>query len=344
MKKILCLFLVLIFLWSTLLGCNDTSDINVDDTSDDTEETTSDTSKIQNTEPFVLESPVEDFEYEVNENGGITITKYIGNETNIVIPSKIDNKNVTDIGAFAFTANDNIIYLKIPSSVISVKNSAFWHCSSLTTVILSQNLTELQASVFEDCSALTDIELPESLTQIGSRAFANCSSLKYIEIKSNCINEYSWMAFDSSGLEAVLLPNGIEILPNRIFFNTNITDIVLPSTVKEIDVRAFGNCYELESITLNDGLTTIDTEAFSSSKLVEIVIPQTVEHITELVFLNCESLQKVKFEGNAPDTYIKSALEGVYVSPGNVHYTIYYHSTAEGFTSSEWYGYQTEIW
>ena len=42
------------------------------------------------------------FEYEVNEDGGVTITKYTGNDTEVVIPSKIGGKKVTSIGDKAF--------------------------------------------------------------------------------------------------------------------------------------------------------------------------------------------------------------------------------------------------
>jgi hypothetical protein len=44
-----------------------------------------------------------DFEYSVNRDGTLTITKYIGTEKNVVVPSGIDGKAVTKIGEYAFT-------------------------------------------------------------------------------------------------------------------------------------------------------------------------------------------------------------------------------------------------
>lgn len=57
--------------------------------------------------------PVEDFEYEENEDGGITITRYIGEETEVVIPEKINEKNVTVIGKDAFSFILHLEFVKI---------------------------------------------------------------------------------------------------------------------------------------------------------------------------------------------------------------------------------------
>ena len=76
----------------------------------------------------------------------------------------------------------------------------------------------------------------------------------------------------------------------------------------------------------------------------EIVIPKTVEVVTEIDFDQCSGLEKVKFEGNAPASFEYSdSVMGVW-EPYYVHFTVYYHEGAEGFTSPEWFGYPTEIW
>lgn len=42
------------------------------------------------------------FEYEVTEDGTVTITQYTGNEAEVIIPSKIDGKTVTNIANDVF--------------------------------------------------------------------------------------------------------------------------------------------------------------------------------------------------------------------------------------------------
>ena len=103
-------------------------------------------------------------------------------------------------------------------------------------------------------------------------------------------------------------------------------------------MNAFGSCSDLESITLNEGLITIDTYAFAGTNISEIVIPESVTELTDAAFQGCDNLQKVIFEGNAPAV---DYITGIQDMPS---YTIYYHSDAEGFTSPEWNGYQTDIY
>ena len=126
---------------------------------------------------------------------------------------------------------------------------------------------------------------------------------------------------------------------------TQIKELILPSTVKEIGRSTFAENQKLESVVLNEGLVTIGHKAFvSNPSLKEIVIPKTVEFVTEMDFNMCSGLEKIMFEGDAPDTFEYSdELAGV-VNPIDLNFTVYYHQGAIGFTSPTWYGYVTNIW
>ncbi|MBQ8135375.1 MAG: leucine-rich repeat protein [Clostridia bacterium] len=63
-----------------------------------------------------------DFEYEENDDGGITITKYTDNDKEVVIPSEIDGKSVTSIGWNAFYSCTSLTSVTIPDSVTSTCN------------------------------------------------------------------------------------------------------------------------------------------------------------------------------------------------------------------------------
>ena len=93
-------------------------------------------------------SPVGDFEYIENSNSGITISKYTGNDINLVIPESIDGKAVTQIGRDVFARKQNLISVKIPGGVTIIENQAFRDCQSLTTVDLPPRLTSIQNAAF----------------------------------------------------------------------------------------------------------------------------------------------------------------------------------------------------
>ena len=332
MKKTLTLLLLAAMLTAPLAGCGTTDDTPAQ-TTEGADNGTDD--NIPEYNPADA-NPASDFEYEVNKDGGITITKYIGTDTDVVIPEKIEGKNVTVIGNSAMAKNALISSVRMNDSVTQIEDYAFFECFSLSTVVLSSQLLSIGNSAFQNCTQLSNIDLPETLTNIGGGAFLECAALKHVRIPANALGLDSMAAFASSGLETVELAEGLQILPVSVFYQTQIKEIIVPSSVSIIQTNALGECSELETVTLNKGLTTIELFAFAEDhKLTAVVIPDTVTSVTPYSFDNCTGLEKLYFEGNAPDGFIGTK---------DATFTIYYHEGAEGFTTPEWNGYKTEIW
>lgn len=77
-------------------------------------------------------------------------------------------------------------------------------------------------------------------------------------------------------------------------YNSRITEIILPETVKEIEGEAFYDCISLSSIYLPEGLISIGVGAFSMcSNLSSIKIPKTVTSIGFRAFLWCQNLVSI---------------------------------------------------
>lgn len=279
----------------------------------------------------------EGFQYVENSNG-IAIMRYVGSETEIIIPEKIKNKNVTEIGALAFSANGNIESVEIPSTVTLIGARSFYACSALSSVSLSDGVEKIDMSAFLGCSNLSDVSLPSSLTYIGDFAFSNCTALKSITVPSG-VSHLGAQAFAYSGLESLTLTDGLEAIGEAAFASTEITEIILPDSIRTVGYSAFSGCRKLQSVTLSEGLVTVKNLAFGSTAIAEIIIPETAQEITELAFDHCRLLQAVKFEGNAPSDYIDESNRS-----HNTEYTVYYREGALGFTSPRWNGYKTQIW
>ena len=58
-----------------------------------------------------------DFEYSINDDNTVTITKYTGNGGDVTIPDTIDDKSVTSIGIGAFSNCKGLTSITIPDSV-----------------------------------------------------------------------------------------------------------------------------------------------------------------------------------------------------------------------------------
>ena len=70
----------------------------------------------------------------------------------------------------------------------------------------------------------------------------------------------------------------------------NLTKIVLPNTVKQIERYAFSNCTSLLTINIPAGITIIDSWFSGNSSLNNIIIPEGVTTIKSGAFGNCTSL------------------------------------------------------
>jgi hypothetical protein len=84
--------------------------------------------------------------------------------------------------------------ITIPTSVTTIGNRAFSHCTSLTSITIPKSVTTIGNSAFSHCTSLTSITIPISVTTIGNYAFWNCTSLTSInDLKVKCVDGYAFV-------------------------------------------------------------------------------------------------------------------------------------------------------
>lgn len=82
---------------------------------------------------------------------------------------------------------DGKIVTNINIDIIDFDSLAFLGCSSLTDVIIGENVTTIGDWTFNHCWSLTNVTIGSSLTSIGGSAFGDCPSLTTITIDSPTI-------------------------------------------------------------------------------------------------------------------------------------------------------------
>lgn len=93
----------------------------------------------------------------------------------------------------------------------------------------------------------------------------------------------------------VVIPEGVVKIMERAFSSSDISEVVLPNTLRIIGKDAFGNCENLKNIIIPDGVTIIPDSAFCFSGLEKITLPDSVEEIRNSAFLHCRKLKKINF-------------------------------------------------
>ena len=190
-----------------------------------------------------------DFEYYISPEtahedyrGTVVITKYLGNDKEVVIPSEIDGKTVTLIDDDAFRNNEKLKSVKLPDSLIGIGVEAFAFCKSLESVNIPEGIKDFSPA-FRGCEMLKSIVIPEGIERIEQGMFWDCISL-----------------------ENVTLPNSLKIIDGSTFENcTSLKTITLPNGIIEIGANAFGGCTALSEISLPESVVYIGASAFGNT-------------------------------------------------------------------------------
>jgi uncharacterized repeat protein (TIGR02543 family) len=239
-------------------------------------------------------------------DGGIQIDKVnFDISYDLTIPTDINDRLVTSIGAHAFRDQINMTKVTIPIAVKTIGPNAFQNCSSLrnaffdvnctltsignaafnkctgmTTISLPQSITSIGANAFEDCTALIYMifQSPSSLTSIGNSAYANCSSLSTFTVPAGVTTIGANTFSGCSGLSKVYFDSGLTLtsIGNSAFANCgSLTNINLPSSLTSIGYDVFYNCSSLESVVISNNVTSIGGNAFRNCSKLTIYTSRT---------------------------------------------------------------------
>ena len=174
-------------------------------------------------------------------------------------------------------------------------DSAFWNCSSLTSLTLPSSLQSIGDSAFEDCNSLTSLTLPSSLQSIGGNAFGGCYSLTSLTLPSSLQSIGDRAFWGCNSLTSLTLPSSLQSIRDCAFCDcSSLTSLTLPSSLQSIGDHAFYDCYSLTSLTLPSSLQSIGGGAFCDcSSLTSLTLPSSLQSIGGGAFTGCTSLRSV---------------------------------------------------
>lgn len=110
-------------------------------------------------------------------------------------------------------------------------------------------------------------------------------------------NEIPDGIFESTSIQRIILPDGVETIGKGAFQFSPLRDINFPASIKSIGMSCFRDCIHLgPSVTLPPMLREIEYATFLGCNSIEKVeIPEGVEKIGDSAFEHCVKLRNVKF-------------------------------------------------
>lgn len=240
----------------------------------------------------------------------VTITKYTGTESTVILPSTISSWPVTKIGEDALKDNTTITSVTIPGSVTEIGANAFAGCTNLTSVNYAGNWSNLtiqsgNPAVQDAANApLFDFEpTPDNTAVIVTNYKYNGAAADVTipsRYKGKPVTTIGHAAFFNSAVTSVTIPDSVTSISDEAFINCpKLTNISIPNSVTYIGFSAFSSCTSLKSITLPSSLSFISGALFlGCSQLTTIHIPVSVTSIGNNAFADCPSLMTVTYPGS----------------------------------------------
>jgi len=212
----------------------------------------------------------------------------------IIIPASLK-----EIGEQAFYHCIHLYNIVWNDNVEIVGRNAFCFCEELEEVVFPQSVRYINYGAFCECYSLRNVALPDSLLSIGDYAFWNCS-LKNISLPSgiamigSCVfdnnvevasNSYRFLMKDNLLIDienkhlvqcfgiapTVVIPDIIETIEFGAFAENSVKDIVLPFSLKGIDMFPF--CWNmLETIFVPKGRKQYYEQLFDKNDSGELKV------------------------------------------------------------------------
>ena len=185
---------------------------------------------------------------------------------------------------------------KVPSGVIELGGDAFFD-SSLDSVKLPESVSSIGGEVFRG-SKIRTINIPSKVSYISFYDFDGCQNLESIDVSSDnlyytdadgvlftkdmtqlirypssrtgvyrvpeSVTTVGELAFDHSSLSRIILPEDLQMIGFGAFrFSSELTDLIIPENVTELQMDMFAGCYNLERVVFLNRDFTAETKVYN---------------------------------------------------------------------------------
>lgn len=219
--------------------------------------------------------------------------------------------DVTSIDERAFSYDQELATISMPSSVTKMGSYTFYNCRHLLSVELSSRMYTIPQGAFNGCGSLKNVTIPKGVSKIEADAFSYCTMLAYDDslfIPSSMTNIAETAFYGCTGMIGFHVEAGNSSYSSRdgVLYKGRYNellkcpprcgkgDIRVPETCRTIGKEAFKDCADITSITMGNLTTTIKTGAFwGCTAMKTIRLSPMLESLGGVAFADCKSLRAV---------------------------------------------------
>ena len=229
-----------------------------------------------------------DYEYSIVDNS-VTIDRYTGSDSVVVMPDNIDGYDVTGIAGSAFAGCTSIKDIKMPESITYI-GMEFIKETQIETITIPQSVKNVEyyyhwGGIFTGAEKLKEVIFEDGIKNIPANV---------------CRTGYNnqWSNYDINNIEKVYIPDSVETIEEYAFYECNkIGDVTLPKSLKAIEAYAFAECDDIYKVDFKYNPETeikIGTGAFNScNKLSNVNMTENIKSIGGYVFADCPQIKNI---------------------------------------------------
>ena len=198
--------------------------------------------------------------HQYEDTNNIVIYQYNGNDEEVIIPDKLNDKKVVGINEKCFY--NGIIYnnltikkITIPEGIEFLGNNTFYHLQHLEEVFISKTINKIGFKIFDKCISLKQIIVDEN-----NEIFSSLDGVLYNKNKTNLIIYPQGKEVNFTGQDP------LEVIEEYSFYDTIIENISFPKSIKYIKGQAFESS-NIKEFKFEGDPPFFEDNAFSSLNL-----------------------------------------------------------------------------
>ena len=195
--------------------------------------------------------------------------------------------------------------LVIPEGINSIGNYAFCTCTSLTSITIPNSVTSIGFSAFESCTGLNSVNISD---------IAAWCNINFYDSSSNPLCNAKKIYLNGKELTDLVIPESVKTIKKYAFKGySRLASIEIPKSITSIKESAFLDCTELSSVNISDiaAWCNIDFEGWDSNplyyaknlylngkKVTDLVIPESVKTIKKYAFNGYSGLTSIEISNS----------------------------------------------